>query len=171
MILPTGSLYPDILTSERIVMLSQTTEYALRAIVYLGFTRGAPNTTADIARATKTPVGYLAKVMQGLSKAHLVESQRGLHGGFILAREPDAITMYDVVQAVDPIMRIKTCPMELEGHGDGLCLLHATLDQAMGQAEALFRATRISDLIRDSAAGSSRHPDGCSFPARPPVEV
>lgn len=152
-------------------MLSQTTEYALRAIVYLGFTRDVPQTTVDISRATKTPVSYLAKVMQGLTRARLVESQRGLHGGFVLAQEPDKITIFDVVQAVDPIVRIVTCPMDLEGHGDGLCLLHATLDQAMGQAETLFRATRISDLILDSSRESSRHSASCSFPNIPPAEA
>ncbi len=74
------------------------------------------------------------------------------------------MTIYDVVQAVDPIVRIVECPLEMEGHGDGLCLLHATLDQAMGQVETLFRATKISDLLKGSE-GLSHHPSGCSFPA------
>lgn len=69
-------------------MISQTTEYALRAIVYLGVDRGAAKTTAEISDGIKAPVAYLSKIMMGLTRAHLVGSQRGLHGGFILAREP-----------------------------------------------------------------------------------
>ena len=83
-------------------MISQTAEYALRAIVFLADNAGEAHTTEQIARATKVPVGYLAKIMQGLSRSRLVNSQRGLHGGFTLVREPRELSIYDVVQAVDP---------------------------------------------------------------------
>lgn len=47
-------------------MISQTAEYALRAVVYLGSQTGQPTTTQRIAAATQVPVGYLSKVMQSL---------------------------------------------------------------------------------------------------------
>ena len=52
-------------------MISQTAEYALRAVVYLAGTAGAPRTTSQISAATAAPAGYLSKVMQGLSRARL----------------------------------------------------------------------------------------------------
>ena len=69
-------------------MISQTVEYALRAVVYLADQGEAARTTQQIAEATRVPPAYLSKVMQGLSRGKLVHSQRGLHGGFTLAREP-----------------------------------------------------------------------------------
>ena len=45
-------------------MITQTAEYALRAIVFLADQQGAPKTTQQIAEATQVPAGYLAKVMQ-----------------------------------------------------------------------------------------------------------
>lgn len=147
-------------------MISQTTEYALRAVVFLAVGHGEAKTTAEISHATRTPVAYLSKIMMGLSRARIVGSQRGLHGGFILARNPSDLTIYDVVNAVDPILRITRCPLEIEGHGDGLCLLHATLDDAMDKVETLFRATRISDLVRDAASPSHDH-GSCQFPNQP----
>ena len=147
-------------------MISQTTEYALRAIVFLGVDPGGAKTTAEISQGIRAPVAYLSKIMMGLARAHLVASQRGLHGGFMLARDPSDMTIYDVVQAVDPILRISSCPLDVSGHGKALCLLHATLDQAMGQTETLFRATRISDLLRGTE-GLGGLQDDCRFPKDP----
>ena len=59
-------------------MISQTAEYALRSVVFLGSQVGQPVTTQRIAVATQVPVGYLSKVLQGLGKAGLVDAQRGL---------------------------------------------------------------------------------------------
>ena len=50
-------------------MISQTAEYALRTITYLADQDRTPHTTAQIAEATQIPAGYLAKVMQSLSRA------------------------------------------------------------------------------------------------------
>ena len=96
-------------------MFSQTAEYALRAVVFLAAQDGVPRTTQEIARATQVPTGYLSKVMQGLGRARLVLSQRGLHGGFTLARPAAELTVLDIIQAVDPIQRIRSCPLGPEG--------------------------------------------------------
>ena len=84
-------------------MISQTAEYALRAIVYLADQRGSPRTTAQIAEATQVPPGYLAKVMQSLSRTKLVHSQRGLNGGFTLTRDPAGLPMLEIIGAVDTL--------------------------------------------------------------------
>src|SRR5262245_59824091 len=97
-------------------MISQTTEYALRAIVFLASKPEQAQTTQQIAEATQVPADYLAKVMQGLRRAGLVRSQRGLHGGSTLAVPADRLTVYDIVQAVDPLRRIKHCPLGVPGH-------------------------------------------------------
>jgi Rrf2 family protein len=59
------------------------------------------------------PAGYLSKVLQSLGRAQLVNSQRGLHGGFTLARAPSELTVWEVIQAVDPLQRIRSCPLGL----------------------------------------------------------
>jgi Rrf2 family protein len=144
-------------------MMSQTTEYALRAIVHLGMNLGTPQTTIEISKAINAPVGYLAKVLNSLARMRLVESQRGVHGGFVLAQDPSAMTIYDVVQAVDPIVRITSCPLDIHGHSTSLCLLHATLDESLSHAEHLFRSTRISDLLRPPPE-KARTDGSCTFP-------
>ncbi len=110
------------------LMISQTAEYALRAIVYLA-NQGVARTTTEIAKTTHVPAGYLAKVMQSLSRAGLVKSQRGLNGGFTLAHDPHELSILTVVNAVDPIRRFAECPLGIPSHRRRLCPLHHRLNQ------------------------------------------
>ena len=128
-------------------MISQTAEYALRAIVYLADQVGQPRTVMQIAEATQVPAGYLAKVMQGLSRAKLVKSQRGLNGGFTLERDPHALSVLEVVNVVDPIRRYPECPLGIRSHGRQLCPLHRQLDDAAQTVEKAFGNTMVAELL------------------------
>jgi Rrf2 family protein len=128
-------------------MISQTAEYALRAVVYLADQAAGPQTVLQIAEVTKVPAGYLAKVMQGLSRAGLVRSQRGLNGGFTLARAANALSVLEVVNAVDPIRRFPECPLGIPSHGRRLCPLHQRLDDAAQTVETAFAGTMVADLL------------------------
>lgn len=132
-------------------MFSQTAEYALRAVVSLADSGGQPLTTQQIAHVTQVPPDYLSKVMQALGRCGLVESQRGKHGGFTLAKPADEMTILDILNAVDPLPRIRTCPLHLKGHGRQLCPLHRRLDDAVSSVEKAFAATPISDLLGSQA--------------------
>lgn len=130
-------------------MFSQTVEYALRAVVHLAMRRSEPQTTAMIAESTKVPTAYLSKVLQGLRAKGIVNLQRGLGGGVSLAIPPDKLTILDVVTAVDPIPRIRTCPLELKSHGVRLCALHFRMDAALSKVEDAFRSTTLAELLTD----------------------
>lgn len=129
-------------------MFSRTLEYAMRVVAHLS-AQDAPATTRQIAEATKVPASYLSKVLQSLNRSGLVNSQRGLHGGSVLARPAEQITLYDVAQAIDPIQRIATCPLGIESHGTRLCPLHKRLDQTMALVEESFRNVTISGLLSE----------------------
>ncbi len=131
-------------------MLSLTVEYALRTVVWLASQGGAPRTTNQIAEATKIPAGYLAKVLQSLGRAHIVGAQRGINGGFTLAVSPNELTALDVINVIEPIRRIRQCPLGLPSHADGLCPLHHRLDDAFGLIEKTLAETKISDLSATS---------------------
>jgi Rrf2 family nitric oxide-sensitive transcriptional repressor len=129
-------------------MLSQTAEYALRTIVWLASqTPDESFTNHKIANGTQVPAGYLAKVMQALRHAGLVRSHRGPYGSFTLTRLPEQITMLDVINAVEPIQRIDTCPLGLEFHGKELCPLHRRLDQTAALIEDAFSKTTVAELL------------------------
>lgn len=130
-------------------MFSQTVEYALRAAVYLASEAGKPKTTKEIADRTLVPRGYLSKVLQAMGRADLVTSQRGLHGGYVLSRSPEEMTVLDVINAVDPIQRIRTCPLGLASHGKRLCPLHKRLDKALATIEDAFGKSTLADVLND----------------------
>ncbi len=138
-------------------MITQTAEYALRAVVYLA-DQGEPRTTQLIAEQTHVPAGYLSKVMQSLGRAGIVKAQRGLHGGFVLMHDPQTMSVLEVVNAVEPVRRIHECPLGL--HGKNLCPLHRKLDDAARQIEETFGDTTIADL---NNVPRSRKPL-CTFP-------
>ena len=144
-------------------MVSQTAEYALRAVVYLADQRGAPRTTAQIAAVTLVPAGYLAKVMQNLSRAGILKSQRGLYGGFTLAYPAEEMSVLQIVNAVDPLRRYPECPLGIPSHGKRLCPLHSKLDEAAQLVENAFAQTSVAELIEVPA---SRRPL-CRFPVPP----
>jgi len=134
-------------------MISQTVEYALRAMVTLAYRAGDAMTVQEIAEVTRVPAPYLSKLMQGMVRSGLLKSRRGLGGGFTLSRSPEGITMWDILQAVDPLKRIHTCPLEIEGHRQ-LCPLHRRVDAALEGVESAFKGTTLAELIAESGTDS-----------------
>ncbi len=130
-------------------MISQTAEYALRAVAYLTQHPDEPYPIAVIAEATQVPPSYLAKVMRALSQAGIVRAQRGPAGGFTLAASPQDLTVFDVVDCVTPVPRIRSCPLGLPEHARELCPLHAQLDAATAQIEESLRKATFADLARN----------------------
>ena len=131
-------------------MLSQTAEYALRAIVTIAQNEATGKTAHDIARESRIPLDYLSKVLNSLARAGIVNSQRGRGGGFTLAIPAATMTVLDVVNAVDPIKRMRSCPLQLRAHATRMCPLHRKLDHALALVEEAFRSTSIASLSEET---------------------
>src|SRR5215208_5215751 len=83
-------------------MFSTKAEYGVRVMAHLAKRDGQrPISLATIADAEGLPLAYLEHLVQRLRKAGLVESRRGAHGGYTLAREAGDITMAEVVRALE----------------------------------------------------------------------
>lgn len=148
-------------------MISLTAEYALRAVVWIAGRRDAAVSTRDVAEAAQIPVGYMSKVLQALARADLLRSRPGRSGGFVLARKPHAISVLDIVQAVDPIQRIKRCPLGYHQNGGGLCPLHRRLDQAVAMVERAFADSSIAELVAEAAGHETLY----TSPGKPEAKV
>ena len=141
-------------------MFSKSVEYALRAVVHLADHAPSSRTTDQISEATKVPKPYLSKVLQGLDRAGIVQSRRGIGGGVALVKTPDALTILEVVNAVEPIGRIRECPLGLAAHGVRLCPLHKRMDNALEMVEDAFRETTLAEIL----AEPSKSRPLCEFP-------
>lgn len=142
-------------------MFSQTTEYALRAMVYLTEHFGTACGSEQISVATQVPKPYLSKILRDLVVGELISSTRGPHGGFLMTRSPDQITILDVVSAVDPIKRITACPLGRPDH-KALCPLHRQMDAAIAHVEASLRSTTLKQLVETRTFAA----DAKAIPAR-----
>ena len=140
-------------------LFSSTAEYALRAVVFLATNRTGLSNSQAIAAGTQVPPKYISKVLKDLVEAGVVNSRRGPNGGFELAREPDRISVLDVVNAVDPIRRIETCPLGIPTHGRNLCRLHRKLDDTIALVEDTLRSASVTDMTE-----GIRPRNSCVFP-------
>ena len=105
--------------------------------------------THDRVRFRKAGRAYDALLIDD-ARVPLILSQRGPNGGFSLARSSEQISMLDVVNAVDPMKRIRRCPLGNPAHVK-LCPLHHRIDNAMDMVEREFGATSLAEVI---ASGS-----------------
>lgn len=128
-------------------MFSQTAEYALRAMSCLAIREGDRVSSGTLAKETKVPPDYLAKVLQLLAKANLVVGRRGVGGGYSLAKSADQIRLLDVINSVEKIERITKCPLGLPNHGHNLCPLHRKMDEAAKALIDLFDDVTVADII------------------------
>lgn len=131
------------------VMLSLTSEYALRIMVILAqqevhsFLKGE-----EIAKDTRVPKAYLAKILQSLNRAGLVRAQKGIGGGYALNEPPNTISLFDIINAVDPFTRINTCPLGIAGH-ESLCPLHRKLDNAYADFQKILEDCSLGHLLQN----------------------
>jgi DNA-binding IscR family transcriptional regulator len=79
-----------------------------------------------------------------------------------LTKSPSEMTILEVVNAVEPIRRIRSCPLGLVTHGVRLCPLHRRLDDALAMMEEAFSASTLAEIL----AEPSRSTPLCEFPEK-----
>lgn len=90
--------------------LTRECDYAFVVLVFLaGSDRSHVISCDEMADLLSIPFDFLAKILQKLSRAGLVGSKQGPHGGYHLARNPSEITFSDVFRAIDDPMRLVEC--------------------------------------------------------------
>lgn len=131
-------------------MLSQTSEHAIRAVLYLAQQPyGDPVPAERIARALGAPGNYLGKTLQLLARRGLLASGRGPAGGFRLLSSPDEIALADVVAAVDDAPRpAAVCLLgNRPCRAAEPCVAHARWSAVRQQLWAPLHHTTIADLL------------------------
>ena len=133
-------------------MLTQTADYALRALVYLAHDKeDGYHQTKDMAGVLNVPANYLGKVLQLLAKRQLVESQRGMNGGFRLAKLPEQVRLFDVLHALDTVPVDPECPLLSGAKQLELCGVHRRFAAMTRQYLEFLRGTTLSDLLVDNS--------------------
>jgi Rrf2 family protein len=101
---------PTSLVGLRIVIFTTKAEYGVRLLIQLGLQGSAqPVSLKAVADAENLPLAYLERIAALLKKAGLVDATRGAHGGYVLARTPEEITMDQVVLALEGAIAPMDC--------------------------------------------------------------
>lgn len=130
------------------MIYSRSCEYALRALAYMGTQHEEGLITVqDIARAEALPAPFLAKVLQQLSKAGILNSVKGPKGGFGFARPAQEVTMFEVVSAVDGEEMFERCAVGLAACSDTApCPLHDSWTPIRDRIHEYLSSHTIQDL-------------------------
>jgi len=123
-------------------------DYAIRGMVYLAMQpAGQVALLSRIAAEVDAPASLLAKVFQQLGKVGLVQSWRGTGGGFTLGRAADAISLLEIVEALEGPIVLNRC---LWGRGicdrENFCPVHPVWQQLQGQIRGLLRGVTLAQL-------------------------
>jgi len=129
-------------------MVSQTSQYALRAVLFLASNGGGPVVAQDISDTTGVPKGYLHKILRRLGKAGILHAHRGVGGGYELVSEPCDLSVGQVLKAIEPTNTGTSRDGEPSGE-IGPDALHRLLISARKNLDAIFESTTVQDLIND----------------------
>lgn len=137
------------------MILSQTSEYALRAVLHLaGQPGGRLVRAADVAGALHIPRNYLSKIFHALARAGVLTSARGKSGGFRLAQPPEEVTLLDIVSEFDDMTARRHCLLGRPVCSDRTaCHAHRRWKTTSEAVATFFRETTVSDLLRQAPAG------------------
>lgn len=102
----------------------------------------------EIADEMQIPRSFLAKLLQKLAKAKIVESHRGAKGGFRLARNPAEISLYDVIKASEGPVTMNICTTSKQRCGlSATCRVHPVWVAVRGDIEALLQSRKFSEFL------------------------
>ena len=132
------------------IRLSRLADYGIVIMTHLASERGRQLSTPDIAAATAVPQPMTSKILKILARAELLVSHRGAHGGYGLARDADAITVADVIEALDGPIALTACVEA--GPGDcsieRLCPARANWQRLNGAIREALSGISIAEMAR-----------------------
>lgn len=137
-------------------MLSNTCKYGIRAVVYLALKSNGVDKIGikQIAGELDIPTPFLGKILQLLAKNKLLNSNKGPHGGFSLAKKPKDITLLDVIQIIDGLDFFDTCMVGLkicQGDEDlkKHCPVHEKSHEVRESIVEMFKGFSIEKVAQD----------------------
>jgi Rrf2 family protein len=127
------------------VKLSVKVDYACRVLAQLARHYGEQRLAhiEELARIEAVPPNYLVQILSELRSGGLIKSRRGKQGGYVLARPPEKITLYDVVKLIEGD------PLELGGNTDGQSgkRVHQVWGEVRASLEAKYRSYTLDMLV------------------------
>ena len=132
--------------------ITKKSEYALRALIQIALNDGVVVRARDIADKENMSVKFLEQVLALLKHRGIVETRRGVGGGYILNRAPEEITLAEVIRLVDGPLAPVSCVSEMAyvpcGQNEKLCALKSVMGDVRLAIIGVLEKFTIADLCR-----------------------
>jgi Rrf2 family iron-sulfur cluster assembly transcriptional regulator len=133
-------------------MLSNTSKYALRAIIYLTIHASADKKVGikKISEDLTIPTPFLGKILQSLAKQKLLLSTKGPNGGFALAKDPALVSLYDIVTIIDGEDIFSNCLISMRSCGEAhqYCPVHANYEAIRKDMKGFFQNETLASIAQ-----------------------
>jgi Rrf2 family iron-sulfur cluster assembly transcriptional regulator len=140
-------------------MLSNTSKYAIRAVIYLALfsTKEKKVGIKEVSSELDIPSPFLGKILQLLARHHILGSTKGPNGGFYLAKPAIDISLMEIIELIDGRDAFGTCVIRTTpcSHEDP-CSLHDKIAPLRNEERMLFDTESIADLVSEFRADKDR---------------
>ena len=134
--------------------ISEASSLAMHALGYLANDEDGPITSREIARRFEISEAHLAKVLQRMVKVGLLRSLRGPHGGFILTRPPESVTLLEIFEAIEGPFEPNQCLLSSAICDGDNCILGRIVLEANTMLRARLEETTLVEV--EAVINSSR---------------
>lgn len=138
------------------MLITREMDYAIRAVRALRRTELLP--AAEIARQENMQPAITYKVLKQLVKAGIVESRRGVEGGYLLRRPCTELTLWDLFHALGEDLLVTVCLQpghRCDNNADGGCGVHQEFSRIQHRLEAELRQKSLEELLAPAQAADA----------------
>lgn len=140
-------------------MLSNTSKYAIRAVIYLALYSSTQKKAGikEISSKLDIPKPFLGKILQMLAKHNILSSTKGPHGGFSLNKPAMDISIMDIIEIIDGSDSFDTCVIRTSrcSH-DEPCSLHDKVSPLRSEMKSVYMTETVDDLASEFRQGKER---------------
>ncbi len=140
------------------IEITKAAEYSLRATAALVdfYNQGQTATVSEIAVGEAIPESFLRKLLKPLIRDHIVKSERGYSGGITLARDPENISVLDVIEAVDGKVSLNECVLDPSECGFiQTCVLYDVWTETTEVLKHQLQGYSLADVRRNNVKKAS----------------
>ena len=139
------------------IRINKLTDYGILVLTHL-VRAGGRCTARDVAAGTAVPEPTVGKILRVLTRAGLLESQRGANGGYTLARDPEMITMTDIIEAFEGPIALTACLSDEAPtcEVEPICQTRANWDRINRAIRSALEEIPLSEIARPQRGWSDR---------------
>ena len=143
------------------IKLSKLTDYAIVVMSEMARQVGAVHTVTQLAERTGVPAPTVAKLLKSLTPAGLMTSHRGAAGGYTLSRPAEAITIADIVVALDGPIALTACVEGADGECgvESLCPMRGGWEKINRAIRSALEQVTLADMMGPAWTPSASRPE------------